>query len=102
MVVHCKKQECDVYIGRKEAGMHYGNPFSHKQGTNASVIVKSREEAVRLFREWLLGNEYNSLEQARRSWILKNLKELKGKILGCWCAPLSCHGDVLSELSNKQ
>lgn len=26
------------------------------------------------------------------------LHELKGKILGCWCKPLSCHGDVLARL----
>jgi len=24
--------------------------------------------------------------------------ELKGKILGCWCAPKACHGDILEEL----
>lgn len=22
-------------------------------------------------------------------------RELRGKILGCWCKPLDCHGDVL-------
>jgi len=26
------------------------------------------------------------------------LPELKGKRLGCWCAPLPCHGDILREL----
>lgn len=24
--------------------------------------------------------------------------KLKDKVLGCWCKPLSCHGDVLVEL----
>lgn len=28
--------------------------------------------------------------------------ELKGKILGCWCAPLPCHGDTLAELANGE
>ncbi len=25
--------------------------------------------------------------------------ELRGKRLGCWCAPLPCHGDVLSRVA---
>jgi hypothetical protein len=29
---------------------------------------------------------------------MKALFELKGKILGCWCHPLPCHGDVLVKL----
>ncbi len=27
--------------------------------------------------------------------------EIKGKVLGCWCAPKPCHGDVLAELADK-
>ena len=27
-----------------------------------------------------------------------SLRALKGKLLGCWCAPLPCHGDVLTRL----
>jgi hypothetical protein len=26
--------------------------------------------------------------------------ELKDKILGCWCKPLACHGDVLAEIAD--
>jgi hypothetical protein len=26
------------------------------------------------------------------------LPELRGKVLGCWCAPAACHGDVLAEM----
>ena len=29
---------------------------------------------------------------------MASLGELGGKRLGCWCAPLSCHGDVLVKL----
>jgi hypothetical protein len=42
-----------------------------------------------------------------RAWLLANpelfskLPELKGKVLGCWCAPKACHGDILSELANR-
>ena len=25
--------------------------------------------------------------------------ELKGKILGCWCKPLPCHGDIIIKIT---
>lgn len=28
------------------------------------------------------------------------LAELRGKTLGCWCAPEACHADVLAELAD--
>ncbi len=30
-----------------------------------------------------------------------NILSLKGKILGCWCSPLACHGDVIVEYLEK-
>jgi hypothetical protein len=34
--------------------------------------------------------------------LLAKLPELKGKVLGCWCAPKRCHGDVLlAHLKNE-
>jgi hypothetical protein len=80
-VVHCKREEYDVYIGRPSC---WGNPFViGKDGT--------REEVVEKYRNWILKNEY----------LMSKLPELKGKTLGCWCAPKACHGDVLIELANK-
>lgn len=80
-VVHCKKDKFDVYIGRPSK---WGNPF---------IIGKdgSREDVIKKYREWIL-NQYD---------LLKDLQELKGKILGCFCAPQACHGDVLIELANR-
>lgn len=26
------------------------------------------------------------------------IETLRGKILGCWCCPLECHGEVLLEI----
>jgi|LakMenE01Jun11ns_1017448.scaffolds.fasta_scaffold9759373_1 hypothetical protein len=31
----------------------------------------------------------------------EKVKDLKGKVLGCHCAPLRCHGDHLKELANE-
>lgn len=74
-VVHCKKSKFDVYIGRPSK---WGNPF---------VIGKdgSREEVIRKYTEWIVTQEL----------LLKDIHELKDKILGCWCKPQDCHGDVL-------
>jgi hypothetical protein len=80
-VVHCKKEEYDVYIGRPSK---WGNPF---------VVGKdgSREEVIEKYRTYLLQN----------AELLASLHELKGKILGCWCKPKACHGDVLAEMAGK-
>lgn len=70
-----------VYIGRPT---QWGNKFViGEDGT--------REEVVAKYREWLLGHP-ELMETAKR--------ELAGKDLICWCAPRSCHGDVLLEVAN--
>ena len=86
-VVHCKREEFDVYIGR---GSRWGNPYSHKEGTLAEHVVGSRTEAIQKFEEYLLSNEE----------LMASLPDLKGKILGCWCKPKSCHGDILLRYAN--
>jgi len=35
------------------------------------------------------------------SYLIDSLPELKDKVLGCWCAPEPCHGDVLKELTEQ-
>lgn len=83
-VVHCKKSDYDVYIGRPSK---WGNPFViGKDGT--------REEVIEKYKEWL-HSDLNApqLEEIQR--------ELKGKILGCWCSPEYCHGEILTEIANN-
>jgi hypothetical protein len=89
-VVHCKREKYDVYIGRPSK---WGNQYSHKPESIASILVDSREEAIELYREWITRGEGQNL--------LLQLDELKGKTLGCWCKPHACHGDVLVELIEK-
>jgi hypothetical protein len=79
-VVHCKREPFDVYIGRPSK---WGNPFRvGRDGGRGQVIER--------YREWL--RSQHSLMAA--------LPELRGKVLGCWCKPLACHGDVLVEMAN--
>jgi hypothetical protein len=80
-VVHCKKEEFDVYIGRPSK---WGNPFQIGQdGT--------REQVIRKYEEWLLSQPK----------LLDELMELKEKVLGCWCKPKICHGDILVKYLEK-
>jgi len=90
-VVHCKREPFDIYIGRPQK---WGNPFSHLNGTLAKYKVNSREEAIASYKEWITNGE--------GQYLLKDLHELKGKTLGCWCKPKACHGDVLIELCNQK
>lgn len=91
-VVHCKKNSYDVYIGRGR-GSKWGNPFTHLQHLGGDlIIVDSREEAISRYEEWLL-TQPELIEAAK--------KELKDKILGCWCSPLACHGEILLKIANS-
>ena len=77
-VVHCKREHSDVYIGRPSK---WGNPFSiGRDGT--------REEVVAKYEKWIRG----------KTDLMNSLHELKGKVLGCWCSPKLCHGDILIKL----
>ena len=83
LVVHCKRDKYDVYIGRPGP---WGNPFEiGKDGT--------REEVVEKYAEWLLAQP-ELVERAKQ--------ELKNKVLACWCAPKLCHGDVICEILNTR
>ncbi len=80
LVVHCRHAAYDVYVGRPSK---WGNPFVIGQdGT--------REEVVQKYREWLI----------QQPELMAALKELRRQVLGCWCAPESCHADVLAALAN--
>ena len=90
-VVNLNKEDYDVFIGR---GSKWGNPFTHIKDklTLATHIVETREEAIEKYREYILDNEE----------LMNSLDELDGKVLGCYCKPLSCHGDILLELITEK
>jgi len=91
-VVHCKKEPYDVYIGRPSK---WGNPYTHlEDATQAKYKVATRAQAVEAYRDYILNGEGKHL--------LEDLHELEGKVLGCWCKPKSCHGDILIEIINNR
>ena len=79
-----------VYVGRALrrggwdlAGSPLANPFRlGRDGTRAEVVAR--------YREYLLS----------RPDLLALLPGLRGKRLGCWCAPEACHADVIAELAD--
>lgn len=75
-----------VYIGR---GSRLGNPFKiGRDGNRAEVIEK--------YEAW-----FEEQIERRNGAVLAALKDLSQRaergdlVLGCFCAPLACHGDVL-------
>ena len=96
-VVHFKKYAHDIYIGRPSK---WSNPYTHKdlENTQAKFQVATRHEAINGYVHYL--NE---------SGLIKDLDELRGKVLGCWCCKepsdglektLVCHGQVIAKILN--
>jgi len=92
-VVHRSNHRFDVYIGRGNHGANWGNQFTVKDGDKS---LQSRIESIQKYREWL----YQMIEK-HPDKMVPRVADLHGKVLGCWCAPLPCHGDVLAEAAQK-
>ena len=88
-VVHMNKDPYDIKIDRTTI---WGNPYSCEENTSAIYKVNTRKESIEKYREYILNNKE----------LLERLPELKGKVLGCWCKPSACHGDVLADLLNRK
>lgn len=84
-VVHCQRDLYDVYIGRSSDPKHvWGNPF--RIGPDGT-----RDEVIGKYRAWIV----------TQPDLMARLPELRDKVLGCWCHPANCHGDVLAELVDQ-
>jgi hypothetical protein len=79
-VVHCKREAYDVYVGRPSK---WGNPF--REGVNGT-----RADVIEQYARWI----------RTQPQLMRDLHELRGKTLACWCAPKACHADVLIKLAN--
>jgi hypothetical protein len=85
-VVHCKRALFDIYIGRAVGDLEcskWHNPYRVAHHA-------TREQAITRYEDWI----------STQPELLAALPELKGKVLGCWCHPLRCHGDVLALLAD--
>lgn len=79
-----KGRSYHVYIGRNGGG-RWGNPFS--VGPSCT-----RDQACDQHEKWV---------RAQPELVAAIKRELKGKILGCHCKPLRCHGDTLAKIAEE-
>jgi hypothetical protein len=91
-VVHCRRQRFDVYIGRPSK---WGNPIR-------ITIYRNREQVIQDYRQWLNGDKDLVQLYGPPPTTEEIIRELRGKVLGCWCTPKPCHGDVLLEIANSK
>ncbi len=81
LVTWAKRAGFFVRIDRRSS---WGNPYRiGRHGDRAEVIARYRKDL-------------------ETSDLAARVGELRGKALGCWCAPAACHGDVLAEFANAK
>lgn len=88
------KGPCE-YIGRPSI---LGNPYTHKECTIAKYKVKTIEQAIDCYRDWIFDNLNNKeiVDELNR---LADIAEKGDLILGCWCVPFTnCHGEIIKSL----
>ncbi len=96
LIKWAKRNGVFVRIDRKTA---YGNRFELKHYRKAESIELYRQEMMEL--EFIVvggccGGEPKAV------WAAINSGLFAGKVLGCWCFPLACHGDVIVGLVNDR
>jgi uncharacterized protein DUF4326 len=79
-----------VYIGRRTLRGGWRLPTARWATPWLPYRDGTREEVLARYRRYVL--ETPELRAA--------LPALRGQVLGCWCKPLTCHGDVLAELAD--
>ena len=95
-LVEWVQQPNHLYIGRDmtrfvPGAVHskWHNPFKSKDKGS------DRETRCKQYRDYIMTDKRI---QSNGKTLFESLDELKGKTLGCWCHPESCHGHVLREL----
>lgn len=64
----------------------WGNPFEMPADGDRDTVIANFEVHYLPFKPSLLGK----------------LKTLRGKALGCWCAPEECHGNILADWAQRE
>ena len=92
------RKSIQAYVGRRNPQVpreilgsdgHYGNPWTIGRDGN-------REQVIAKYRSFIYSS--SDLEAIKlRKDIRKNLK---GKVLGCWCSPQACHADIIAQIAN--
>ncbi len=86
-------QDCDVYIGRKQHNDTWN--LAQSKWANPYVISpphNTRKDVCEQYEQYIRSSPH----------LLRDLHELLGKRLGCWCKPQECHGDILIKLMQER
>ncbi len=75
-------------LARVARPSRWGNPHRLPAGADET----ERADAISRYRAYL----------TTRPDLLAQLPDLRGKALGCHCAPAACHADVLADLANHR
>lgn len=96
-IVHLKKSNYDLCIDRSSK---WGNPFI----LDNSKDLKERATVITQYKNYLINqlktkqlNIFELIDQKNK--ILTT--ELRSLVLGCWCYPRLCHGDVLASVADE-
>lgn len=73
-----------LYV-RIDRRTEWGNPFEIPDDGGRDAVIRNYAEHY----------------LPHKPSLLKRLESLRGKALGCWCAPEPCHGDVLKERAEE-
>lgn len=76
-----------IYIGR-DMSFYVKGATKSKWHNPFPVNKYGLDKCADLYNEYMANNKE----------LLDQLNELDGKVLGCWCKPNKCHGDILLEL----
>lgn len=86
-VWNMRDQNCPAHAVRVDRKTKWGNPHKISKTMNRHIVIDA-------FRCDLISGKLGvTVEDVKR--------ELRGKDLACWCAPASCHADVLAEIANQ-
>lgn len=77
--------EANGVFERIDRRTRWGNPFElPTDGDRDAVIAKYRDHYL-----------------PHKPGLIADLPDLRGRVLGCWCHPEACHGDVLAERADR-
>jgi hypothetical protein len=94
-----KSKDCAFYVGRPSV---LGNPFEiGKDGIRQAVIQKYKDYIDRHLHN-LSDNNYLSKQIKIEISNLVALAKISDLYLVCWCAPESCHADIIKEILEKR
>lgn len=81
-----------IYVGRYMPKIFNGHPLANPFKLRR---IETRDECLRKYVEWL-DNDPDHIKHGQIEALASQVAR-SGLPLGCWCAPLKCHADILAD-----